>query len=769
MIWPFRRDPTKKKQVTRLSIFMWAFALCSISALIEFPEPLEDIFRGGRNMIRARPADQSIVVVAVDDRSIAELGSLNFSRSVDAKVVDQLLAMGAKQVIYDKVFADREDQAGDDAFAKVLQKHKDKVLLGAIFVENPETGREEVVLPNSQFRELVGYRTLRGAATPFSLSAELVYADSLNGKKVPGIAAGLAGFDGPVGVRYRPDWSINVKTIPTISYIDVLQGKVKPEAIRGKDIVVGYTTAQSPDFIQVAGQGWFSGVYVHVAGAHTLREGAPSNIGWVPAILTAAVLSILFLRARTRLALTVTAIVALALAIVVPFVLDLYLVTAEFLSAFAMFIVVAVRWTKHRELSAAKRQNAGTLLPNLSVLREESLAAVRPIIAMRIKNYAAIGASFANSVEDDLINEVARRLNLPGEQTTFYQAEDVLFWLGPARGKSELEGHMAGLARLIESQFVIQDRRIDIHVAFGVDNDMTRPVANRIGRALVAADNAAAKHHMIEFNTSNDDEASAWELSLMSELDAAIDANDIWIAYQPQFELRNDSISGAEALVRWQHPVRGAISPETFILAAESHNRMKRLTFHVLEQATLAALPIVASHPSFRLSVNVSAGLLELPGLPAQIDSMLRKTKFPAANLTLEVTESAPFKERDAVVANLQGVADLGIDLSIDDYGTGNATLEYLRSVPCQEIKIDRRFVSGLGTNASDMLLVESTIELAHGLGRRVIAEGIEDPETLELLRAIGCDIAQGYYLAKPMRLEALESLLNTRARTRAA
>ena len=255
----------------------------------------------------------------------------------------------------------------------------------------------------------------------------------------------------------------------------------------------------------------------------------------------------------------------------------------------------------------------------------------------------------------------------------------------------------------------------------------------------------------------------------MSELDAAVDAGDIWIAYQPQFELKTDRIIGAEALVRWQHPVRGAISPEAFILQAEEHNRISRLTYHVLELATRAAKPIITENPAFRLSINISATLMEQPQLPAMIVDILGRVGFPTSNLTLEVTESAPFAEHEAVATNLAGIAALGIDLSIDDYGTGNATLEYLRSVPCQEIKIDRSFVSSLVKDNGDMLLVESTIELAHGLGRRVIAEGIEDPETLELLRSIGCDIAQGYYLAKPMRIEALESLLSASSRIRAA
>jgi EAL domain-containing protein (putative c-di-GMP-specific phosphodiesterase class I) len=158
--------------------------------------------------------------------------------------------------------------------------------------------------------------------------------------------------------------------------------------------------------------------------------------------------------------------------------------------------------------------------------------------------------------------------------------------------------------------------------------------------------------------------------------------------------------------------------------------------------------------------VNASAVILELRNLVPTIAEILDRAGFPARNLTLEVTESAPFSELETVAQNLADLMAAGIEISIDDYGTGNATLEYLRSVPCQEIKIDRRFVSDLTRNQSDRLLVESTIALAHGLGRRVIAEGIEDAETLKALRDIGCDIAQGYFLAKPMRIDALTAAL---------
>lgn len=770
MIWPFRRSTAKrKKKATSLGIFLWAFLLSAIAGAISMPEPLEDIYRGGRNMLRARPADQSIVVVAVDDKTVAAFGTLAYSRSYDAKVVERLFAMGAKRVYYDRAFADHEDEAGDAAFANVLTKHHGRVFLGALIYKNRLSGQLEATLPIPQLRSVDSLKSLHGAATPFALSAELVYSDRVANRDIPSISADISGVNGPVGTTFRPDWSIQVKTIPTISFLDVLSGKIASSDVAGKVIIVGISTAQSPDYLQVAGQNWFPGVYVHAVGAQTLRESRPSNIGWIPALLVAVAFSALLLRTRTSKHARIVIATAVVIGLATPFILDLYTVTADFISAYFMFGIVAYRSTALRVLAEARLQNAGTLMPNLSALREEPRAGARPIVAMRIKNYAAIGASFAESVEDELVTEIARRLSLPGEESTFYQAEDVLYWLAPSLPIEALTGHLEGLARLIESQFIIRERTVDIHVAFGIDIDVSRHVATRIGRALLAADTAAAQHQLVQFNTSENDAESAWELSLMSELDAAIDHGDIWIAYQPQFDLRDDHICGAEALARWQHPTRGAISPEAFILSAEAHNRIKRLTFYILEQATSAAKSIVEENPTFRLSVNVSASLLELPRLPEQITAVLFKTGFPVNNLTLEVTESAPFREHQIVATNMAAIAALGIDLSIDDYGTGNATLDYIRSVPCQEIKIDRRFVAGLTTNPGDLLLVESTIELAHGLDRRVVAEGIEDPATLELLRAIGCDTVQGYYLAKPMRIEALKSIVSKNRRVRAA
>lgn len=758
-----------KRKLTGFGILLRALAFSVLVAIIGPAMPLEDVYRGVRNQINARPADQSIVVVAIDEKTVQALGSSTYSRKYNAELLDTVFATGAKSIYFDEAFSLRVDADGDKAFAEALKRHKGRVFTGTMYYRESPTAEKEVVLPHQDFRPFTTIRSLNGAMTPLGLSAELLYADRIGGELIPSISADIAQKAGPVAKRYRPDWSIQVRSIPTVSLIDVLENASVAQTLSGKDILVGVTTRESPDYLQVVGQSWFPGVYIHAVGAQTLREGSPRNIGWAPALLLATLFSMALVRSRSKKRAAAISILAAAAGLIVPFLLDRFFVTADVFPAFVMYGIVAYRFATMRDLSDARYKNAGSLLPNLSALREEPQIGDRPLVAMRIRNYAAICASFADPVEDELVTELTRRLTLPQDATTFYQAEDVLYWLAPSLPEADLIDHLTGLSRLVESHFELRGRKIDIQIAFGVDASLARPITNRIGRALLAADNAAAKHQLIKFNTDDNETDSAWELSLMSELDSAIDSGDIWVAYQPQYDLKTDGVCGAEALVRWQHPTRGAISPEAFILSAEAHNRIKRLTLHVLDVATRTARPLLSVNPEFRLGVNLSAALLEQPKLPEQIVDVITRNGFPAANLTLEVTESAPFSEHAKVAANLAGLAAAGIELSIDDYGTGNATLEYLRSVPCQEIKIDRSFVGALASDANDLLLVESTIDLAHGLGRRVVAEGIEDPETLELLRVIGCDVAQGYYLAKPMPFDALATLIDTRKTSRAA
>jgi EAL domain-containing protein (putative c-di-GMP-specific phosphodiesterase class I) len=221
--------------------------------------------------------------------------------------------------------------------------------------------------------------------------------------------------------------------------------------------------------------------------------------------------------------------------------------------------------------------------------------------------------------------------------------------------------------------------------------------------------------------------------------------------------------------VRWSHPEKGEVSPVEFVLAAEQHDRIDKLTAFVLEDAIKTGAAFAARGIAFDVAVNISARLLEKPGLVDMVRRHLADSGLSPDRLTLEVTESAALTNGRASIRTLEEIGSLGINVSIDDYGTGFSTLEYFKKIPATEVKIDRSFVAAIDRNASDRLMVRSTIELAHSLGRSVVAEGVETQAILTELTNLGCDKAQGYLIGRPMKLISLTKLILAESRTRAA
>ena len=272
----------------------------------------------------------------------------------------------------------------------------------------------------------------------------------------------------------------------------------------------------------------------------------------------------------------------------------------------------------------------------------------------------------------------------------------------------------------------------------------------------MAAEEAA--HDGLKWKVHDPDslQDASWKLSMLSQLDDAIDRGEVWVAYQPKLDLATQRISGAEALARWTHPEKGPIAASEFVAAAEQHDRIGKLTDFVLEKAIAAAAAINRKRTRFEIAVNLSARLLTDRGFTLRVSALLARHGLAPEYLTLELTETAALSGSGEGLDMIARLRELGVRISIDDYGTGLSTLEYLKKVPANEIKIDQSFVKGMVDNRSDRLMVQSTIGLAHSLGRKVVAEGVEQREILDLLIEMECDIAQGFAIGRPMSLESL-------------
>ncbi|HEY5409966.1 MAG TPA: EAL domain-containing protein, partial [Caulobacteraceae bacterium] len=310
----------------------------------------------------------------------------------------------------------------------------------------------------------------------------------------------------------------------------------------------------------------------------------------------------------------------------------------------------------------------------------------------------------------------------------------------------------------LEQPLEIEDQGIDIDVVIGYAqvNPGDDAVIENAAMALARAQSGHAK---IAGFSVEERRAVAERLQLMRDLHRALAGEDeLFVFYQPKYRPRTDAIDSVEALIRWRHPEHGMVPPDRFIGLAEETGAIAEITRWVMQKAITDQARLAAIGHPLTVYVNLSGRLV---ADTAFTEWLLSEAKgLPAAAIGLEITETAIIEDPEHALANLQALADAGMPISIDDYGAGLSSLAYLKQLPATELKIDRLFVSSLTSSHRDPLLVRSTIDLAHALEMEVTAEGVENAATLALLRTMGCDLIQGFFIARPMPLHELEQFL---------
>ena len=243
-----------------------------------------------------------------------------------------------------------------------------------------------------------------------------------------------------------------------------------------------------------------------------------------------------------------------------------------------------------------------------------------------------------------------------------------------------------------------------------------------------------------------------------SELTKGVARGELRLHYQPKLHLRSRRIVSLEALVRWHHPERGLVSPADFIPAAEESNDIVPLSLWVLERAIADQHGLARQGHDMPVFVNIAASLLTDDAFIRRACAMVSQE---GSKIGFEITETSVIRDPSVAIANLRHVAGVGIPISIDDYGAGLSSLAYLKQLPAQELKIDKLFITQLTSSHRDPLIVPSTIDLAHAMEMEVVAEGIETAAALALLSVMGCDMAQGFHISRPLTMSALYSFLD--------
>jgi diguanylate cyclase (GGDEF)-like protein len=420
------------------------------------------------------------------------------------------------------------------------------------------------------------------------------------------------------------------------------------------------------------------------------------------------------------------------------------------------------------------RHDALTGLANRELFRERSVRALEEsqrtstalaIMMIDLDHFKEINDTLGHQVGDELICEVAHRLEdarPEGATVARLGGDEFAVLLPDIPDLSVAEDVATYLLSVLGKSFSVGGVRLVVQASLGIalapdHGDDVHTLMRRSDIALYEAKRERAR--FCAYSQDGEDTHTPQRLTTLTDLRSAVEDDQLFLVYQPKIDVASGEVHGVEALVRWNHPTRGIQYPDTFIPLAENTGLIAPITFFVVEQALRQVRSWQEGGLDLSVAVNLSVRHLTDMSLPDRVAVALERWGVAPSRLIIEVTESSIMTDPKRAAVVLQQLRRIGVDVAIDDYGTGHASLNYLKQFDIDELKIDRSFIMNLDVNSSDAIIVASTVELGHNLGLRIVAEGVEDGDTLEWLSGLGCDMAQGYHIGRPMAPEAVTAL----------
>jgi len=384
------------------------------------------------------------------------------------------------------------------------------------------------------------------------------------------------------------------------------------------------------------------------------------------------------------------------------------------------------------------------------------------LLLINIKDFKHVNDAFGYKNGDSLLTQLSQRLRNanPAAAMIARLGGDEFLLVSPHQIQWQ---DLHALQQQLSTDFSLDNSRLNLKLALALyqvpaQADSANDALRRVEIAMV---HAKTSPQLIAEYQPGQDESHQRELTLLHDLPLSLQSGHMFVVYQPKVSLKNRTASSAEALIRWQHPQLGFVPPDEFIRLAEHSGLISRVTDWMIVQVISQLANWRSAGLELTVAVNLSAYDLLSKDLPGQIGALLQQHQLPASALALEVTEGAVMQDPQQVIQNLQVLRGMGIELAIDDFGTGQSSLAYLKRLPVHEVKIDRAFVKDIEHNHNDALIVNTTTELAHGLGLLVTAEGLENVAGLAKLQAAGIDKVQGYYFSKPLKAEEFSTWIS--------
>lgn len=744
----------QRKIVASLLLFALAFGGWYASEN-RWLEDYELLTKVQLNKFRTTQISEDIVIVGLDDKSYAENPQWPWPRSDHAKIVNRLNKYGADRIIFDIYFTKPSIAAEDEKLARAFEKSKAPVFLPALIDEAPDGSLFKIEQLES-FVKHTGELDLGFQISGQRHVISLPYRTEVDGKVYSSIAAEISGRKGPEGEWVPIDYAFDWKKVPTYSAIDVLNDRVSPEKLKGKTILYGYYAKRFGDTFSDPSGRDVPGMAIHAVGANMLSAAKPEVIDTKLSIgvtLITCLLIIWVLPAKTALFSSMLG-VFLFLGSNVIFA-DLAIQVNVLTSLILLIVCIGfcqIALLKN-QIDDGRRVHAESGLPNLQAFLEDRKRSENSaIVSINFDGYDLVRRSLSSNQLHSLLDQIRTRLSIISNE--IYQGTDgSLYFEIDSLDEKEIVESLQGLKMFFVNPIALDGHLIALKPAFGYDIESSYTLSERTSHALVASCHAQLIPQKIEHFDSILLDEDKQHLSMQSNIKRAMEQNELEVYIQPQVDIKTGWTTSGEALIRWNDPLRGVISPGEFMPIMEKTPLIADLTLHILKLSIEALSQILPLTEDFQVSVNVPPSLMTDNDFSSKAIGLITDADIPQSAIIIEITERGMLFDKDVAQQTMQRFVDAGIQFSIDDFGTANSNIEILRSIPASELKIDQSFINQLTESDKDKALVESIINMAHGLEYIVVAEGVENEKILNLLTILECDKAQGYHIARPLKI----------------
>ncbi len=766
---------------------LWIMVAVALAMSTGILRPMEDGLALLRFDLLRRQPSQQITVVEIDVQSLRAAGRWPWGRDRYATAIANLQNAGAKVVAFDVDFSARSSTAADQVLADAVARQPGTVILPTFVQPARQDGGEAKMVESSPLQGVAQEALLASVNIPIDDDGRVRrYQYGFGGAETyrPSMAAALAETPGQRAGGFLIDYAVRVRDIPHLSFEDVYANHFDAAKVKGRSILIGATALELGDEFSTTQSATTKGVYIHALAFEALTAGRalvePSAL-----LMFLAADVVAFLLRPTRRGSNLARLTERHVAVFVasaglPFVIQaltpVSIPSAPLLFAQALCLVWATRHELDRRARAIiDEREAGLLhlamhdpetgMPNRRALiarLNDALATVdggaMAAVAVGIDGHARMRGALGYNRFNDIVRQVSARVWLAngGDEVT-HLSTSVLGLVVHGADRAEVAAKVAALAAL-DPVHDIDGSPVDAFTRLGVAYLDDGAGAERLlEQASLALDRARRDDsRLVVFDSAVQPDPN-FNLALMSDMRAGMGADQLSMHYQPKLTLADGTVRGVEALVRWSHPTRGNIRPDTFIGIAEETGSIRELTEWTLDRAMRDGAVFRDRGFDLLISVNISGRLLTDPAFCAAVLDLVRGKDH---RLCLEITETAVIANPAAATAAVALFREAGLKISIDDYGVGLSSVSYLKMLHADELKIDKSLVDEVAVSERDRAILKSTIDLAHTLGMKVVAEGVETEDVRAALHGLGADMIQGYLISRPLTFADLELFL---------